>query len=168
MAQIDSRGDPGSPIQSKNDVGDAKNVLQKLLPVEGRHLGKWPLSTNSYSMAPPQPETIDKTRFRREKRLGKTTSGSRTPSWKMADFDRFGFWRAQAVRLNREIMSATTRGVPYVKGLRFHVKSPSALANRPSPKMRFLSKFDQIWDNRSQQPLGRSTFCRRSLERYTL
>ena len=51
---------PGSPIQSKNHVGDAKNVLQKLLPVEGRHLGKWPLSTNSYSMAPPQPETIEK------------------------------------------------------------------------------------------------------------
>ena len=34
MAQIDSRGDPGSPIQSKNHVGDAKNVLQKLLQLK--------------------------------------------------------------------------------------------------------------------------------------
>ena len=86
MAQIDSRGDPGSPIQSKNDVGDAKNVPQKLLPVEGRHLGKWPLSTNSYSMAPPQPETIDKTRFRREKRLGKLlpVQGRHLGKWRIS------------------------------------------------------------------------------------
>ena len=35
---------PGSPIQSRNRVGDAKNAFEKLLPVQGRHLGKWRIS----------------------------------------------------------------------------------------------------------------------------
>ena len=115
---------PGSPIQSRNRVGDAKNAFEKLLPVRGRHLGKWPLSTNSYSVAPPQPETIEKSRFRREKRPGKTTSGLRSPSWKMAEFDRFGFREAQAVRFDREITTATRKS-PFYKHLKHDVTSKS-------------------------------------------
>ena len=70
---------PGSPIRSRYHDGNAKNALQKLLPVQGRHHGKWLLSTSSFFMALTQPETIEKTRFRREKRPGKTTSGVYSP-----------------------------------------------------------------------------------------
>ena len=117
MAQIDSRGDPGSPIQSKNDVGEAKasrknycwlkdailekghfrrirtlwlphnpkqstkrdsnakNALGKLLLGQGRHLGKWRISTDSASGGPRQSDSIEKSCRQREKCHAKTTSG---------------------------------------------------------------------------------------------